>query len=452
MKSKFMTCDRYTAYLMPPSVDEWLPLNHLARFIVEIVGELDLKEFEKKYSSMGRKGYPVPVMLGLLFYGYITGTHSSRKLEQATYDSVPFRFIAANLHPDHDTIAIFRKKFLKDLEGLFLQILLIASKMGILKMGKVATDGSKFKANASKHKALSWKYANKLEEQLRKEVEQLMKMAEEADAEIPEGMNIPDELLRREERLKAIGKAKQEIERRSQKRFEEENAVYENKMMQRKKYEKETGKKKRGKKPKPPIFGPKKHDQVSLTDEDSRIMPKSGGGFEQAYNAQATVDIESMIVVANHVSQQPNDKNEISPTVKKIKKAESVTTETCKGLLADAGYFSKKNVQICEDAKITPFIIDKRDKHNKLLMKRFEDSGKPPDDANAIDRMKYRLKTKEGKELYAKRKSTIEPVFGIIKNVMGFKSFLLRGFKAVEGEWNLVVIAWNLKRMFALQA
>jgi hypothetical protein len=181
-------------------------------------------------------------------------------------------------------------------------------------------------------------------------------------------------------------------------------------------------------------------------------MPKSGGGFEQAYNAQASVDIKTMLVVANHVTQQPNDKQELIPSIKKLKQIETIIGK-CEGANADAGYFSKKNVEYCEEAGILPLIVDKRDKHNKSLMTRFENlNDKLPEDADAVTKMKCRLKTKEGKELYAKRKSTIEPVFGIIKNVMNFKSFSLRGFDAVRGEWNLVVIAWNIKRMFALSA
>ncbi len=450
--SKFITCDRDTIYLLPPSIQDWLPKNHLARFVVDIVEELDLKIFKQKYSQCGRKAYPVQVMLGLLFYGYITGVHSSRKIEKATYESVPFRFIAANLHPDHDTIAGFRKNFLKELESIFLQILLIASNMGFLKMGNVSVDGTKVKANASKNKALSWDYANKLEKKLENEISQLMKMAEAADTKKPEGMDIPEELSRREERLEIIRKAKKEIESRAQKRFEKEKSEYEEKMTHRKQEEERTKKKKGGKKPKPPMPGPTKHDQVNLTDKESRIMPKSGGSFEQAYNAQASVDVETMLVVGNHVTQKTNDKNEIAPAIKNIQKIETFIGQSCNGLLADAGFFSRKNVQLCEKANIPPLIIDKRDKHNKSLMKRFENAGEPPENADAVERMKYRLKTKVGKELYGKRKSTVEPVFGIIKNIMKFTSFSLRGLKAAIGEWNLVAIAWNIKRMFALQA
>ena len=450
MKSKFITCDRDTLYVMPPSVDDWLPKDHIARFIVEILEQLDVSEIEAAYSSKGRSAYPVRALLGLLFYGYITGVCSSRKIEQATYDSVPFRYIAANLHPDHDTIAYFRKRFLKELDGIFLQILLIASEMKILKLGNVSTDGSKLLANASKHKALSWEYANKLEAQLKEELKQLHKMAEEAD-NIPEEMNIPEELARREARLQAIQSAKQEIDKRAQERYTAEEAEYDEKIKQRKTYETQTGKKKAGKSPKAPIRNPKKRDQVNLTDKESRIMPKSGGGFVQAFNAQMSVDVKSYLIVANHVTQSTNDKREIVPTVNELKKTEAVLGQKVSCILADAGYFSESNVKYCAKSNIAPLIVDKRDKHNKSLTSRFEHAdGEAPEDTDPVVKMKHRLQTKEGKELYAQRKSTVEPVFGIIKNVMKFRQFSLRGHEAASGEWNLVAIAWNLKRMFTL--
>lgn len=450
MTSKFTTCDRDTPYLLPPSIQDWLPEKHLARFVVEIIDQCDVSAFEKKYSMLGRQAYPIHMMLSLLFYGYITGVHSSRKIEQATYESVPFMYIAANNHPDHDSIAHFRKRFLTELKDTFLQILKIASTMNILKMGKVSTDGSKIKANASKHKALSWEHANKLEEQLKSEVEQLMKLAEDADdIAIPKDMSIPDELSRRKTRLQAIEEAKKKIEKRAEERYQIEKIEYDEKLDQRKKTEEASGKNNNRKLPNPPTQGPKKNDQINLTDEASRIMPKSGGGFEQSYNAQASVDIESMLIVANYVTQQSNDKQQIAPMIEQIKKTETVIGK-CSGLLADAGYFSKDNVERCETAQIAPLIVDKRDKHNQSLMARFEEPSKLPENADAVTKMKYELKTKEGKALYAKRKTTVEPVFGIIKNVMKFRSFSLRGIEAVDGEWNIVSIAWNIKRMFSL--
>lgn len=450
MKSKFITCDRDTLFLMSPSIDDWLPKDHIARFIVEIVDQLDVSEIEKAYSSLGRQAYPVKVLLGLIFYGYITGVYSSRKLEQATYESVPSMYIAGNLHPDHDTIATFRKRFLNELDPIFLQILLIASEMKVLKLGKISTDGSKLLANASKHKALSWEYAKKLEDQLKQELKQLHKLAEEAD-NVPEDMNIPEELARRENRLQAINKAQEEIKRRAEERYLAEKIEYDEKMENRNKHQNETGKKKAGKEPKAPTREPKRHDQVNLTDQESHIMPKSGGGFVQAYNVQTSVDENSHLIVANHVSQNTNDKQEISPCLAELKKTEEVLEQKVLCMLADAGYYSETNVKHCIQAGITPLIATKRDKHNKSLTSRFEHLDEEKIDNNdPVTNMKNYLLTKKGKEAYAKRKSTVEPVFGIIKNVMGFRQFSLRGHEAVAGEWTLVCIAWNIKRIFNL--
>lgn len=262
MSEKFQTINRDTAYLLPPSLQDWLPEKHLARFVVDIVDQLDLNELLRRYSGGGKQPYHPAVLLTLLFYGYATGTFSSRKLEQATYDSIAFRFITGDTHPDHDTIATFRKRFLAELEGLFLQMLVVAKVMGIFKLGKVSLDGTKIKANASKHKAMSWGYANKLEAQLRREVQELLRRAEQADAEEEPEIDIPDELARREDRLAAIKRAKAEIERRAQERFNAEQAEYEAKLKQRKDKEAETGKKARGREPQPPEAGPQDKDQV----------------------------------------------------------------------------------------------------------------------------------------------------------------------------------------------
>ena len=306
MNNTFRQVDRKTLFLLPPSMDDWLPERHLARFVVDIVEQLDLTAIKSNYAGRGSKAHHPAMLLALLFYGYATGVFSSRKLERATHDSVAFRYIAANDHPDHDTIASFRKRFLSELTPLFVQILLIAQQMGVLKMGKVSLDGTKIKANASKHRALSWQYACKLEAQLKAEVEDLLRQAEDADrADIPDGLDIPDELARRKERLVAIATAKAEIERRATVRHAAEQAEYEKKLAERKAKEKETGKKPCGKQPKAPVPGPQDKDQVNLTDEESRIMPVSGGGFDQCYNAQASVDVETMLIVGRHLSRTP---------------------------------------------------------------------------------------------------------------------------------------------------
>ncbi len=317
MSDKFKTINRDTAYLLPPSLQDWLPEKHLVRFVVDMVERLDLSELESRYGGGGKQPYHPALLLSLLFYGYATGIFSSRKLEQASYDSVAFRFITGDTHPDHDTIATFRKRFLKELESLFVQLLVIAKVMGLFKLGHVSLDGTKIKANASKHKAMSWGYANKLEDQLHKEVQELLRRAEQADADDEPEIDIPNELVRREDRLAAIEKAKEEIERRAQERFEAEQTDYEAKLKQRKAREAVTGKKACGREPKPPETGPGDKDQVNFTDSESRIMPSSEG-FVQGYNAQAAVDIESHLIVENHLTQQPNDKLEVEPTLKRL--------------------------------------------------------------------------------------------------------------------------------------
>jgi transposase len=450
MALQFVSCDRKTSYLLPPSLQDWLPEGHLARFVVEIVEQLDLHCIKATYAGRGSQPYNPEMLVALLFYGYATGIFSSRKLERSTYDSVAFRYLAANTHPDHDTIATFRRRFLTELKNLFVQILLIAKELEVLQLGTVSLDGTKVKANASKHKALSYEYACKLEAQLAAEVAELLKKAEAADKEtIPDGMNIPEELEIRAKRLAKIAQAKAEIERRAAERHAQEQKQYEEKRAQRANQQQETGKKPRGKEPKAPTPGPTTTDQVNLTDEESRIMPVSGGGFKQAYNAQAAVDTQSMLIVTNHVSQQTNDKRELKPAVHKLASLpEELGAAT--NLIADTGFFSKENIEACIGHGITPYIAAGREQHNQSPLERFREPPALPDTADAVTQMKHRLKTVAGKAVYAIRKSTIEPVFGIIKAVMGFDRFMLRGFEAVQGEWNLVCMAWNIKRLHVL--
>jgi len=450
MKVTFAEVDRNTLYLLPPSIQDWLPKDHLARFVVDIVEQLDLRSLKASYSGRGSQPYNPEMLVALLFYGYSTGVFSSRKLERSTYDSVAFRYIAANSHPDHDTIASFRRRFLPELKGLFVKILMIAHEMEILKLGSVSLDGTKVKANASKHKALSFEHANKLETQIKAEVAELLKKADSADhADIPDGMSIPEELERRTDRLAKIAAAKTEIERRATERHASEQATYEKKVAERAKQEQETGKKPRGKKPKPPTPGPSAKDQVNLNDSESRIMPTSGGGFEQAYNAQAGVDTKTMLVVTTHVTQHANDKQEVTPALENITALPEILGSVTE-FIADCGYFSETNVVACEEKQITPYIAVDRQSHNRPMWDRFREPPPLMDDADAVTIMKHRLKTVDGKAVYAARKRTIEPVFGIIKSVMGFRSFLLRGFESVQGEWDLICMAWNIKRLHVL--
>src|ERR1700720_787611 len=295
--SNFRPFDRETGFLLPPSLDDWLPERHLARFGVEVIGSLNLSARARSCRGTGSASYHPELLLGVLVYGYATGVFSSRKLERATYDSVAFRFISGNEHPDHDTIATFRRRFLKEIEGLFVRVLELAREMGVLNLGTVALDGTKIHANASRHRALSYEHAGKLEAQLKAEVAVLLAKAEAADkADVPDGMSIPEELERREERLKKLAEARTKIEARASERLAREQAEYEAKIAAREAKAKARGKKPGGKPPVPPAAGPGPTDQINLTDEASRIMPVAGGGFEQCYNAQAVVTADSLLV------------------------------------------------------------------------------------------------------------------------------------------------------------
>src|SRR5271169_6100515 len=391
--SNFRTIDRQTGYLLPPSVDEWLPEKHLARFVVEVIDGLDLRAMSGEYRGSGSAPYHPRMLLGLLVYGYATGVFSSRKLERATYDSVAFRFIAANDHPDHDTIAAFRRRFLKPIEGLFVQVLLLAREMGVLKMGTIGLDGTKIHANASRHSALSYEHAGKIEAQLKGEVADLMAKAEAADAaDIPDGMSIPDELALREERLRKIAEARAKIEARARERHAREMAEHEAKMAAREARTAETGKKPGGKPPAPPAEGPLPTDQVNLTDEESRIMPAAGGGFEQCYNAQAVVAEGSLLVVAVDVVQAANDKQQLQPMLNRVAALPDALGKA-ETLLADNGYFSAANVTACDAAKIEPLIAMGREAHHPSLSERFAAAPPPPNNPTPLEAMAYRLQT-----------------------------------------------------------
>ena len=448
--STFRPTDRQTGFLMPPSVDEWLPSRHLARFVVEVIDGLDLTAMSRSYRGSGSASYHPAVLLSILVYGYATGVFSSRKLERATYDSVAFRFIAANDHPDHDTIATFRRRFLTDIETLFVKVLLLAREMGVLEMGTVALDGTKIHANASRHRALSYEHAGKIEAQLKAEVADLLAKAEAADqADVSDGMSIPEELARREVRLEKLAAARATIEARAKERFEREQAEHQAKLAAREAKSEATGRKPGGKPPQPPVEGPLPTDQVNLTDEESRIMPVAGGGFEQCYNAQAVVAAGSLLVVATEVVQAANDKQQLAPMLDKVVGLPDALGKA-ETLLADNGYFSAANVAVCEAAKIEPLIAMGRQPHHPSLNERFADAPPPPENPTPVEAMAHRLATQEGKTLYGLRKQTPEPVFGIIKSVLGFRQFLLRGLDHVRGEWSLVAMAWNMKRMFTL--
>ena len=406
MAEEFRPLNRETPMLLPPSIQEWLPEQHLARFVVDLVEQLDLGEITSRYGgSGGKRAYHPAMLVALLFYGYATGVFSSRKLEQATHDSVAFRYITGDEHPDHATIASFRKRFLAELQGLFKQILVLAMTLGVMRLGRVSLDGTKVQGNASKHKAMSWGHANKLERQLEGEVQRLLELAQRADQEgeqAPQELDIPEELQRREERLAAIREAKEKIKERAQERHAAEQAEYEAKLKRRQEREAATGKKLGGRPPNKPKAGPKEKDQVNFTDEESRIMPGADGEFIQGYNAQAVVEQDSHMVVAKHVSQATNDKQEMEPALNELDK---VADELGKPevLVADAGYHSKENVERCVEQDIEAYIAGSRERHNQPLEERLKVPPECPADADAVTAMKQRLQTAEGKAIYSKR-------------------------------------------------
>jgi transposase len=449
--SRFLPIDRATDFLLPPSIQEWLPEAHLARYVVEVVEQLDLSALERAYTGRGYDAYHPAMLLSLLIYGYATGTFSSRQIERATYDSLAFRYIACNRHPDHDTLAHFRRRFGAEFESAFVQVLQVARENHLSRFGTVSLDGTKIHANASKHSALSYGHAEKIEAQLKAEVAELLQQADAADRSgLPAGMNLPDELARRETRLAAIAAAKDKIEARARERFAHEQAEHEAKLRARQARAAATGKKPRGKEPKPPQPGPRPEDQVNLTDDDSRIMPLSGGGFEQCYNAQALVDTDSLLVLATRITQAPNDKEQLQPMLAVVQALpDGLNSPDC--LLADNGFCSEANIVACQAAGIQPLIALQRDTHHPHWRERFGEPAPLASEATPLETMAHALKTRVGKARYALRKQTVEPVFGIIKAAMGFRQFLLRGLARVTQEWTLVCLAWNLKRMAVLR-
>ncbi|MCO5760903.1 MAG: transposase [Chromatiaceae bacterium] len=448
--SHFRPIIRDVDFLLPPSVQDWLPEGHLARYVVEVVEGLDLSALERAYAGRGSQSYHPALLLSLLIYGYATGCYSSRKIERATYDSLAFRFIAANSHPDHDTLATFRRRFATEFQATFVQVLQVARENQLSRFGSVSLDGTKIHANASRHNALSYAHAEAIEAQRKGEVQPLLALAEEADGvNVPDGMSVPDELKRREDRLAAIAAAKVKIEARAAERFAREQADHEAKLAARPAQE-ANGRKPGGNPPKAPTPGPRPNDQINLTDAESRLMPIAGGAFAPSYNAQAVVDTETMLVRVPQVTQAANDKQQLTPMLERLGALPPDLPKPEK-LTADAGYFSDANVSACEAAGIEPSIAIKRDEHHPHGSERFENPEAPPADATPVQRMTHRLKNPKGRATSARRKQTVEPVFGIIKSVMGFCQFLTRGLDNVQNEWTLVCLAWNLKRMAVLR-
>lgn len=447
-KRKFRQADYPATEEIAIKLGEALAQGHLARYMVSVVALLDLEEIYESYSEAGGMPYAPEVLLGLLLYGYATGVFSTRKLEKATYEQIPYRYIAGNMHPDHDTINEFRKNNLAALKGLFVQVLLMAHFMGYVKLGNVSIDGSKIHADASKSKAVSYGRIGELEARLQKEIDELFALAEQAESAAADDFDSGREIGLRRGKLASLAQAKAVLEARGQERFAEEQAEYERKVAARQEKEERTGRKSRGRAPQPPVPGPAEKDQYNFTDPASRIMKNGNNqGFEQAYNVQVAVEHASRLIVGNTLSNHPNDKQEALPT------AQAIPTELGRPAAAalDNGYFSLSNIEGLHAMDITPYIATGRDTHPLDWRTGLaEEPEPPPAHANPVVKMAYQLRTQVGKAIYKLRKSTVEPVLGILKEVMGFRQFSLRGLSPATGEWNLVCLAYNLKRLHTL--
>jgi len=443
--------------LFPPSLHDWLPEGHLARFLVDVVSTLDLSAIYASYAEKdgrGQAAYAPEMMVRLLLYGYATGVYSSRKIQTRTWEDVAFRFLAGDQHPDHATLAEFRKRHLEALSGLFTQALLLCSEAGLVKLGHVSIDGTKIKANASKHKAMSYKRMTESEARLKAEIEALLHQAEETDAaedaqfgKSRRGDELPDELSRRESRLKKLQEAKAALEQAAREQAEQKRAEAEQKLAEREEEEQRTGKKKGGRKPELPDPDKAKPDdkaQYNFTDPESRIMPDGAnkGSFVQGYNAQIAVDSESQVIVAAEVTQETNDKKQLLPMIAQIEKDLDQKPEK---VSADTGYFSEANVNDEAVKGIDLHIATERDKHSHPVETA---TGEAPPGGTARERMRHKLKTEAGRAVYKMRKAIVEPVFGQIKEIRGFRRFSLRGQQNVRHEWRLVCAVSNLLKLF----
>lgn len=449
MSRLFKRADYDATLQQAVTLDECLPPDHLARFIIDVIAQLDFAPFYRRYGPRGGVAYAPDLLFGLLIYGYATGVFSSRKLERATYESVPFRVLAGNQHPDHDTIATFRATFLAELQDLFVQVLLLAREVGVLRLGNISIDGTKVHADASKSKAVSYQRLGELESQVRAEVAALFALAEQADqGAVPDGLVVADEIARRQERLARLAEAKAVLEARATERDAAEQAAYQAKLREREAEARRRGRPPRGRPPAPPSPGPRPKDQYNFTDPDSRIMKNStNAGFDQHFNAQAAVEQASRLIVGHSLSNHPTDHGEAVPTVAAIPPALGPPP----GAALDAGYFSAANVTALERRGIAPYIATGREPHHQgWAAYCAAEPAPPPADASPKEQMAYRLKTNVGQAIYRLRKCTVEPVIGIIKEALGFRQFSLRGLTAAAGEWGVVCLAYNLKRLHVL--
>jgi transposase len=449
MSRAFKTVDYEAILDVTIRLGDCVPPNHLARFVVDTIAHLDLSAIYARYGARGGQPYAPEILFGLLFYGYATGVFSARKLARATFESVPFRFIAGNLHPDPDTLAAFRQTFLPALKDLFVQVLLLAQVAGVLKLGAISLDGTKIHADASKSHAVSYQHLLALEAHLRAEVEELFALSARTDQrDVPEGMVVRQAIAMRQARLARLAEAHAMLEARAQDRDAAEQAAYEAKLQAREEKARRTGRTPRGRPPTPPTPGPRATDQYNFTDPASRIMKNSTNqGFDQPYNVQVAVDQDSLLIVGESLSNHPNDQAEAAPTLDAIPAA----LGTPDAAALDAGYFSAANIALFERRNMAPYIATGRDPHHPSGRERFADpSSSLPDDASPQVTMAYKLKTAIGQAIYSARKYTVEPVIGIIKEVLGFRQFSLRGAPAAAGEWCLVCVAFNLKRWHPL--
>lgn len=451
MAAKFVNIDRSTRMLLPPDMRDWLPEDHLVHFIIETVESLDTGAFKTNVRGTGNAQYPPSMMLALLTYCYATGRFSSREIEQASHFDVAVRYVCAQTHPDHDTICSFRRENRVAFEKFFVHVLEVAAQSKVMKkMGTVSVDGTKIHANASKHSAVSYGHAQKLLDQLEAEVKRLMEKAEQADAKAePSTVSLPDEIARREQRKAKIEQAIAVIRERNREKVREQQRLHEAKVQERQK-RRENGEKVRGREPQAPDQSVPESDQYNFTDPESRIM-KAGNGkhFDQSYNAQAGVEVESMLIVGAYVTDHPNDKRELTPNLEQIKAA-GFHAHT---VLADTGYYSEEAVQAAQKEGIDALVAVEKSSHGRTLEEILgeKEAERPPANATPKQVMAHRLKTDEGAQLYGLRKQTVEPVFGTIKQTMRFRQFLMRGKEKVSIEWNLVCTAYNLKRIFNLK-
>jgi len=436
--------------LLPPDMRDWLPPDDLAYFIMDVVKELDLSEIYDSYDGRqgGQPPYDPAMMTALLLYAYCIGMPSSRKIEQATHTSVPFRVLTADQHPDHDTIANFRKRHLQSLAQLFVQVLQICRQAGLAKLGHVSLDGTKIRANASKHKAMSYGRMEKKAEELEAEVKRLLEQAESADAAEDalygkgrRGDELPEELRFKQSRLRKIREAMASLEQEAKEQAEAKRQAIKDKEQSLQ----EEGRKRKGKKPEEPSDRPEDKAQRNFTDPESRIM-KDGAtkSFEQCYNCQAAVDEANQIIVGTYVTQQANDKQQLEPLVEEIK--DNTDGAKPKKISADNGYYSEPNAAYLEAEGIDGYLATGRQKHSEQPAG--GGRGRIPKRATVQERMARKLRTKKGRETYAKRKRIVEPVFGQTKEARGFRRFSLRGLANVSGEWDIVSLTHNLLKLF----